>query len=45
MNLSTAVQQLEIPVSDFKAICQVLDIAIVNNSINDKSFTEVQSIC
>ncbi|MEB3218377.1 MAG: hypothetical protein VKN72_19390 [Nostocales cyanobacterium 94392] len=43
MNLSTAVQQLEIPVSDFKAICQVLDIVIVNNSINDKSFTEVKA--
>ncbi|MEM7716635.1 MAG: hypothetical protein AAF349_24250 [Cyanobacteria bacterium P01_A01_bin.68] len=42
MNLSTAVQQLEIPVSDFKAICQALDIAIVNNSINDKSFSEVK---
>ncbi len=42
MNLSTAVQQLEIPVSDFKAICQVLGIAIVNNSINDKSFSEVK---
>ena len=42
MNLSTAVQQLEIPVSDFKAICQALDIAIVNNSINDKSISEVK---
>ena len=38
MNLSTAVQQLEIPVSDFKAICQALDIAIVNNSINESFF-------
>ena len=42
MNLSTAVQQLEIPVSDFKAICQALNIAIVNNSIDDKSFNEVK---
>ncbi|MCJ8283256.1 MAG: hypothetical protein MJK14_26515, partial [Rivularia sp. ALOHA_DT_140] len=42
MNLSTAVQQLEIPASDFKAICQALDIAIVNNSIDDKSFNEVK---
>ena len=42
MNLSTAVQQLEIPVSDFKTICQVLGITIVNNSINDKSFSEVK---
>ena len=42
MNLSTAVQQLEIPVSDFKAICKALNIAIVNNSINDKSFSEVK---
>ncbi|MEO1433443.1 MAG: hypothetical protein AAFV71_31165 [Cyanobacteria bacterium J06633_8] len=42
MNLSTAVQQLEIPVSDFKAICKALDIAIVNNSIDDKSFNEVK---
>jgi hypothetical protein len=42
MNLSTAVQQLEIPVSDFKAICQALNIAIINNSINDKSFNEVK---
>jgi len=42
MNLSTAVQQLEIPVSDFKAICQALNIAIVNNSIDGKSFNEVK---
>ncbi|MGF1675941.1 MAG: hypothetical protein ACFCUV_19990 [Rivularia sp. (in: cyanobacteria)] len=42
MNLSTAVQQLEIPLGDFKAICQALHIAIVNNSIDDKSLNEVK---
>ncbi|MEM6403959.1 MAG: hypothetical protein AAF757_27680 [Cyanobacteria bacterium P01_D01_bin.116] len=42
MNLSTAVQQLEIPISDFNAVCQALDIPIINNSIDDKSLNEVK---
>lgn len=43
MNLSAAVQQLEIPVSELKAICQALDIAVTDNSISDDSFQKVQA--
>jgi hypothetical protein len=42
MNLSTAVQQLEISISDCKAICQVLDIAVADNSISNESFLKVK---
>lgn len=43
MNLSTAVQQLEISISDFKAICQALDIANTDNSIVDEGFQKVKA--
>jgi hypothetical protein len=43
MNLSTAVQQLEISISDCKAICQVLDIAVADNSISNESFLKVKA--
>ncbi len=43
MNLSAAVQQLEISISDFKAICQALDIAIADNSIVDEGFQKVKA--
>jgi hypothetical protein len=43
MSLSTAVQQLEISMSDFKAIGQVLDIAIADNSISNESFLKLKA--
>jgi hypothetical protein len=42
MNLSAAVQQLEISVSDFKAICQALDVSIIDNSIGNESFEKIK---